>query len=92
MIDEVHRNNAHIMISVWPSFGVNTPIYKELESRGMLYDIVTWPMENVKPYDAFNPEARNIYWKYLKYLQELGIDAFWTDATEPDHLILKKVI
>lgn len=90
MIDEVHRNNAHIMISVWPSFGVNTPIYKELESRGMLYDIVTWPMENVKPYDAFNPEARNIYWKYLKYLQELGIDAFWTDATEPDHFDIKE--
>lgn len=90
MIDEVHRNNAHIMISAWPSFGVNTPIYKELDSQGMLYDIVTWPMENVKPYDAFNPEARNIYWKYLKNLQDLGIDAFWTDATEPDHFNIRE--
>lgn len=90
MIDDVHKNNAHIMISVWPSFGAETPIYKELESQEMLLDIVTWPMDSVMPYDPFNPKARDIYWKYLKHLYDLGIDAWWTDGTEPDHFRIKR--
>lgn len=90
MIDDVHKNNAHIMISVWPSFGAETPIYKELESQNMLLDIVTWPMDSVMPYDPFNPKARDIYWKYLKHLYDLGIDAWWTDGTEPDHFRIKR--
>lgn len=90
MIDEVHRNNAHLMISVWASFGMNTPQYKEMEPKGMLYDIVTWPMDSVKPYDAFHPEAREIYWRYLKKLLDMGLDAWWTDCTEPDHFNIKE--
>lgn len=90
MIDEVHRNNAHLMISVWASFGANTPQYKEMEPKGMLYDIMTWPMDSVKPYDAFNPEAREIYWRYMKNLFDLGVDAWWTDCTEPDHFRIRE--
>lgn len=90
MIDEVHRNHAHMMISVWPSFGAKTPIYKELAAKGMLLDVVTWPMDSVKPYDPFNPEARDIYWKYLKRMYNLGMDAWWTDGTEPDHFKIKE--
>lgn len=90
MIDEVHRNNAHLMISIWASFGMRTPQYKAMEPKGMLYDIVTWPMDSVKPYDAFNPEAREIYWSHLSKLFDLGIDAWWTDCTEPDHFNIKE--
>jgi len=36
-------------------------------------------------YDAFNPAARDIYWKYMnKNLFSLGIDGWWLDATEPE--------
>jgi len=36
-------------------------------------------------YDAFNPVARDIYWKYMnKNLFSLGIDGWWLDATEPE--------
>ena len=63
---------------------------KELESQEMLLDIVTWPMDSVMPYDPFNPKARDIYWKYLKHLYDLGIDAWWTDGTEPDHFRIKR--
>jgi alpha-D-xyloside xylohydrolase len=38
----------------------------------------------VKVYDAFHPEARAIYWKYLKKLYDYGTDAWWMDSTDPD--------
>jgi alpha-D-xyloside xylohydrolase len=86
MIDSVHKLNAHIMISVWPSFGKSTAIYKELSSNGLLFNFKTWPTTpDVKVYDAFNPKARDIYWKYLnKNLLSIGIDGWWLDATEPE--------
>lgn len=41
----------------------------------------------VRVYDAYNPEARDIYWKYLNDgIFKLGMDAWWMDSTEPDHL------
>lgn len=88
MIDKIHKNNAHIMISVWPTFGENTAIYKELKKNNMLYDFPTWSNdENIKVYDAFNPKAREIYWKYMnKNLFSIGIDAWWLDATEPEQI------
>jgi alpha-D-xyloside xylohydrolase len=86
MVEKIHNNNAHIMISVWPSFGENTAIYKELNEKGLLFDFTTWPPEaGVRVYDPFNPLARNIYWKYMnKNLFSIGIDAWWLDATEPE--------
>jgi len=86
MIEKIHSNHAHIMISVWPSFGENTAIYKELNGKKLLYDFYTWPNESrIRVYDAFNPLARNIYWKYMnKNLFSIGIDAWWLDATEPE--------
>lgn len=40
----------------------------------------------VRVYDAYNPEARDIYWKYLNDgIFKLGMDAWWMDSTEPDH-------
>jgi alpha-D-xyloside xylohydrolase len=73
------------MISVWPSFVKNTAIYKELREKGLLYNLITLPFEGgVRVYDAYNPLARNIYWKYMnKNLFSIGIDAWWLDATEP---------
>lgn len=38
-----------------------------------------------RPYDAYNPKAREIYGKYLTHLYNMGFDAWWTDSTEPDH-------
>ncbi len=86
MVDYVHRNNAHLMISVWASFGPWTPQYRELKKIGALYPFDTWPRrQGVMPYDAFNPKARDIYWRHLSHLYGMGMDAWWTDSTEPDH-------
>ena len=100
MIDDIHHMNAHMIISIWSSFGPHTMQYREMEPKGMLLDMGTWPQSGVtswppnrnypsgvKPYDPYNPEARDIYWKYLnKGLFSLGIDGWWMDSTEPDHL------
>ena len=86
MVNDVHQNNAHLMISIWASFGSWTEPYKELEKIGALLPFDTWPRQKgVLPYDPFNPKARDIYWKYLSHLYQMGFDAWWTDSTEPDH-------
>jgi alpha-D-xyloside xylohydrolase len=98
MIDEIHDNNAHLMISIWSSFGPQTKQYAELKARGHLLDFITWPMSGlsfwpprrdypsgVRAYDPFSSEARDIYWKYLRHLEDMGVDAWWMDSTEPDY-------
>ncbi|MDE6335865.1 MAG: DUF4968 domain-containing protein, partial [Muribaculaceae bacterium] len=86
MVSYVHDNNSHLMISIWANFGPWTDQYREMEKIGALLPFETWPRDRgVRPYDPFNPKARDIYWKYLSHLHNMGIDAWWTDSTEPDH-------
>jgi alpha-D-xyloside xylohydrolase len=103
MLEDIHNQNAHLIISIWSSFGPQTKQYREMEPKGMLMNFVTWPQSGldtwppdleypsgVKPYDPYNPEARDIYWKHLKKgLFSLGIDGWWMDSSEPDHLDFK---
>ena len=88
MIGHVKKKNAKIMISIWASFGPDTNPYKDLEKINALFNFKTWPADGgVKAYDAYNEKARDIYWEHLnKGLFSKGIDAWWTDSTEPDHL------
>ena len=86
MVDYVHQQNAHLMITLWPDFGPWTRQYKELDKLGALLPFDTWPRNRgVLVYDVFNPKARDIYWKHLTNLYRMGFDAWWTDSTEPDH-------
>lgn len=98
MIDEVHRLNAHMSISIWASFGPETKQFKELKSKNLLMDFITWPQSGlpqwpprmdypsgVRCYDAYSKDARDIFWKYLKPMHDMGIDAWWMDSTDPDH-------
>jgi alpha-D-xyloside xylohydrolase len=103
MVNDIHSLNAHMIISIWASFGPQTLPYKEMKAKSMLLDFSTWPESGsskwppnldypsgVRPYDPYNPEARDIYWKYMnKGLFSLGIDGWWMDSTEPDHLHFK---
>lgn len=87
MVSYVHNNNAHLMISIWANFGPWTEQYRELKAINALYPFETWPRKRgVMPYDVFNPKARQIYWNHLTNLYNMGIDAWWTDSTEPDHM------
>ena len=102
MIDETHDHNAHMLISIWASFGPMTKPFRELQAKGHLLDFATWPQSGltdwpprrdypsgVLPYDAFSAEARDIYWDNLLRLEKMGIDGWWMDSTEPDHLDYK---
>jgi len=103
MIQNIHDMNAHLSVSIWSSFGPMTNPFREMDKKGMLFDFKTWPESGrevwppdmnypsgVRVYDAYNPEARNIYWKYLnKGVFSLGVDTWWMDSTEPDHLSQK---
>jgi len=103
MVDDIHRLHAHMIISVWNSFGPQTKPYRELEKIHALMDFTTWPQSGsekwppnrdypsgVRVYDPYNPLARDIYWKYLNQgLFSLGIDGWWMDSSEPDHLDFK---
>lgn len=100
MVKDIHGLNARLAVSIWSSFGPMTKPYRELDKKGMLFNFKTWPESGrevwppdttypsgVRVYDAYNPEARDIYWKYLKKgVFDLGVDAWWMDSTEPDHL------
>ena len=83
MCDQLHRMNFHIIISIWPAFGPATAIYADMEKRGYLYKPVGWA--GFKFYDAYNPAANKLYWRYLKKgLYSKGLDGWWIDSTEPD--------
>lgn len=103
MIDSVHHQNAHIIFTIWSSFGPHTQQYHELASKNMLFHFSTWPQSGLSfwpprmdypsgvcVYDAFNPEARDIYWKYLRRMYDYGTDGYWMDSTEPDFFDPKK--
>jgi alpha-D-xyloside xylohydrolase len=96
MISRLHKQyHTNFMISVWPKFYEGIANYKLFDSKGWLYK------QNIKNrqrdwigngyvstfYDAFNPEARKLFWSLLqKNLLSKGVDAWWLDATEPDIL------
>jgi len=98
MLDKIHAGNAHCIISIWSSFGPMTKPYRQLDEKGLLFDLETWPQSGcslwppkmdypsgVRVYDCYSREARDIYWENLRRIHDLGMDAWWMDSTEPDH-------
>ncbi len=83
-IKEIHDTyNMHYMISIWPALGPQTEIYKEMDEKGFLYPPIHWSSGRL--YDAFNADARSIYWKHIKKgIISKGVDALWMDGTEPE--------
>jgi alpha-D-xyloside xylohydrolase len=86
--DDYH---AKLMISVWPKFYTATGNFRVLEEKGFLYPetlkrpTTDWLGYAYSFYDAFNPEARKLYWQQMNTaLFSTGVDAWWMDATEPE--------
>ena len=93
MIAKVHDEHAHFMISVWPKFYPTTKNYRELDRLGYIYrrsieeGLKDWvgPGYAYAFYDPYPKQARAIYWRQIREnLGDLGVDAWWLDATEPD--------
>ncbi|MGN1262962.1 MAG: TIM-barrel domain-containing protein, partial [Prevotella sp.] len=94
MLDSVHAMNGRFMISVWPKFYDTVDNYKELDNKGLIYkqaikdDIHDWLGYRGSFYDAYDEEARRIFWRQMdeRLYSGLGraIDAWWMDASEPN--------
>ncbi len=93
MVDSIHAQNARVMISVWPKFYYTTDNYKAFDEKGWMYQravkdsVRDWIAQGYigSFYDAYNSEARELFWQQLKEkIYPKGFDAWWLDATEPD--------
>lgn len=77
MMDEIHAENAHLMISIWPTMHQSCRNNAEFKENGLLL-----PFSDI--YNAFDEEGRKLYWKQANEdLFSHGIDAWWCDSSEP---------
>ncbi|SPE25526.1 Alpha-xylosidase [Acidobacteriia bacterium SbA2] len=90
MVDELHRENFHLMISIWPFFEPGSANYDYMQSKGWFVDKFKYAKppyhtDAMAVYDATSPEARKFYWDEVnKGLFSIGLDAWWMDTTEPE--------
>lgn len=77
MIEKLHENNVHFMLSIWPNMNENCENYREFKERNLLL-----PASEI--YDAFSAEGRKLYWEQVERgLLRYGVDAWWCDSSEP---------
>lgn len=77
MTEKLHQDNTAFMVSVWPNMNKGCENNQEMMEAGKL-------LANLSTYDAFDAEARALYWKQCeKELFSGGTDAWWCDSTEP---------
>ena len=83
MMSALHQENLHLVISVWPKFGTDTAVDKELRKQ---VDMIPGKSgANEEWLDAFNPKAQQLFWQAMdKTLFKDGIDGWWLDASEPE--------
>jgi alpha-D-xyloside xylohydrolase len=90
MIDQLHSENFHLMISIWPFFEPGSANYDYMEKKGWFLDKFKFAKppfhtSGMAVYDATNPEARKYYWDQVNQgLFSIGADAWWMDTTEPE--------
>ena len=93
MINGVHNDGGHLLISFWANFGPDTKQYAHFKANNQLMkqgnDIMTTtypPNSGVAIYSPYQQSARDYYWKCLyDGLVSKGVDAYWVDSSEPDH-------
>ncbi|HWW73312.1 MAG TPA: TIM-barrel domain-containing protein, partial [Duganella sp.] len=78
MTSSVHDMNAKVMISIWPNPSQLDAPGREMKTRGMLSSGSAYV-------DFFRREAADFYFDQVwQHLGRHGIDAWWTDSTEPE--------
>jgi alpha-D-xyloside xylohydrolase len=90
MVDRLHNENFHLMISIWPFFEPGSANYDYMQNQGWFVDKFKYAKppyhtDAMAVYDATSPEARKYYWDQVdKGLFSIGLDAWWMDTTEPE--------
>ena len=87
------EHHAKLLLSVWPKFYPGTANFEAFARRGWLYqpnlakNVRDWLGYNFTFYDAFNADARRLFWSQMEpALFRRGVDAWWLDGSEPDLL------
>ena len=76
LTDTLHGMNVRLMVSVWPNAAKGQDCDEFLSGGHFL------PGSRI--YDAFSPEARDLYWKQcMRHWISGGTDALWCDSDEP---------
>jgi alpha-D-xyloside xylohydrolase len=73
---ELAALNVHSMVSVWPNMAAGCPDHTEFVEAGLL-------LCDHSTYDAFEEDARDLYWRQLRVELYKGFDSWWCDSTEP---------
>lgn len=77
MMESLHKMNVHMILSIWANLHGESADRLEFKNAGKL-------LGNDSTYDAFDPEAREIYWRQTNDgIFRHGIDGWWCDSTEP---------
>jgi alpha-D-xyloside xylohydrolase len=88
MMQKLHDEHFHAIISVWPKFDLKTKNTDELEKAGGMYPTTfpsVYPKAQNRWYDPFKASARLIYWQQIsKSLATVGFDGWWLDASEAE--------
>ena len=88
MIDTLHKEHFHLMVSIWPYFRPGSATYDEFDKNGWF--IAKTVQGSFHPvgqalYDPTNPAARKKYWENANTaLFQKGVDAWWLDTDEPE--------
>ena len=88
MINKLHDEHFHLMVSVWPYFRPGSATYDEFDKNGwFMAKTMTGVSIRVGQalYDPTNPDARTQYWANINTaLFQKGVDAWWLDTDEPE--------
>ena len=77
MVEKLHEENVHFMISIWPTMNEKSENYKEMKEAGTL-------LSGVNICNAFDEAGRKLYWSQAKRgLADLGVESWWCDSSEP---------
>ena len=88
MINQLHDEHFHLMVSVWPYFRPGSATYDDFDKNGWF--IAKTKQAGFHPlgqalYDPTNPDARAQYWANINTaLFQKGVDAWWLDTDEPE--------
>jgi len=96
MVEHIHQQDAHTIVSVWPRINKGTDVYDSMDAKGFLLGLQDTRLNTNEgagikdespnaAYDPFNPEARKLFWHFInERLFKLGFDGWWMDASEPN--------
>ncbi|HEX4283801.1 MAG TPA: glycoside hydrolase family 31 protein [Terracidiphilus sp.] len=88
MIDTLHNEHFHLMVSVWPYFRPGSAVYDQFDKNGWFVAKTVAPSFHPVGqalYDATNDAARKQYWDNINAaLFSKGVDAWWLDTDEPE--------